>query len=427
MSAKTESKNRVLVVSPYEVGHRGLDVDGIALAARKAAESKEAGASESFVASINAAAAAGHLNYDRVRSLPELRSKLMGIMVPALVHDEERPGHYRTVLTGAFPALVSQLNIQVVNDAYAELPSVEDQLVTDMDDPKKVSYMALILAGNVTNDHVAENGQFPEIGAGEECYEIHHRKNGRKIKFSRELWDENDKAEVKRRLVKLAQISREMLRKLALRRIYDISGSASTPAAPYVLRAKGSAGASLYSATANTPGTRAPSGTRIINNPLISIANLEAARLVLNAMTNERGEKFDQPMARNTLLVPDALASTAETIRGSTMTPGVLNERNPWGPNGTFQPQIVSSPVLDQLSTTTWFLGDFKRQFRRKWKQRPTFVELTEGGQQAYLDQDIVYQARLSWDMEVGAEDYTGVVQCLSGTVAATAPTNSGT
>jgi hypothetical protein len=418
MSDKTK-KNGVLVVSPYHVNSsRCLDVAALRAAALKCAELRGGEGSQAFMEALNRAAEEGHLSWDRVGHMMDLR-QLDGILIPALVADDARPGQFRTVLTGALPALISQLNIAVVNEAYAELPSIDDQLVTDFDDPKALSFYALILAGNVDNDQVEENGEFPEIGVSEEVYEIHHRKNGRKIKFSRELFAENNIAEVKRRLVKLAQISRELLRKQSLRRVYDFYGSAGTPVQPYVLRRKGTAGASLYSTTANTPGTRAPLGTRIENNPLVSITNLEAARQRLNAMTNERGEKFDQPMASNILLVPDAVLPTALTILGSLMTPGVMNEKNPWGPQGEFRPKLLSSPVLDQLSTTAWHLGDFKRQFRRKWKQRPTFVELESAGQQAYLDRDVVYQARLSWDMEVGAEDYTAVVQSIA---AATPP-----
>lgn len=426
-AAQVNKPTPVLVRSGYEVGDRYLDVDSLRAAAVKAQDSAVKGQgpehtdSQAYMRALFEGQTQGKLSWSRVRNMMELRNKLAGINIAALVPDDSQPTGFRTVMTGAFPALISQLNVQVVNEAYAELPDISDQLMMDMDDPKQVSFLALILNSNVDIDSVQENGEFPEIASGEEAYEIHHRKNGRKIKFTYELFKENNIPEVLRRLNALAKIIREMIRKQSLRRFYDIAGSGTTPAQPYVLRAKGGAGASLYVNTANLPGTRAPNGTRIINNPLTGIANLEAARIRINSMRNERGEPYDTPAGQNLLVVPDAVLPTALVLTGSMMVPGNANELNNWGPQGEFRPRIVSSPVLDVLSATAWFYGDPKRQFVRKWKQRPTFVEVSDaaGGQQAYLDRDIVYQARLSYDMEVGAQDYTAVVQSLA---ASTAP-----
>jgi len=75
---------------------------------------------------------------------------------------------------------------------------------------------------------------------------------------------------------------------------------------------------------------------------------------------------------------------------------------------------------MDDLSTSAWYVGAFKRQFKRKWKLRFEYVTLGQDTQ-AYLNSRIAFQARIAWDVEIGSTDYVFCVQSLSGT---TAPVN---
>jgi hypothetical protein len=75
--------------------------------------------------------------------------------------------------------------------------------------------------------------------------------------------------------------------------------------------------------------------------------------------------------------------------------------------------RVLSSPKLDDLSTSAWYYGAFKKQFKRKWKMRFEYVTLGENTQ-AYLNSQIAFQARLAWDVEIGATDYIFVIQNLA-------------
>ncbi|MFA7098196.1 MAG: hypothetical protein WC383_17150, partial [Gammaproteobacteria bacterium] len=188
---------------------------------------------------------------------------------------------------------------------------------------------------------------------------------------------------------------------------------------PYVYRPEGT-GTALYSATANTPGTRAPSGTRKESNAFADYTDLEAARQLLATMKNERGRRIAVPRSQIALLVPDALIDKVARVLNSEMTPGVENEVSSWGPRGMFHvpiERVYSSPKLDDLSASAWYYGAFRRQFVRKWKMRYEIVTLGMDTQ-AYLNSQIAFQARIAWDCEVGATDYVYVVQNLSGTTA---------
>jgi len=107
-------------------------------------------------------------------------------------------------------------------------------------------------------------------------------------------------------------------------------------------------------------------------------------------------------------------------IFNSEYTPGVKNQINVYGPSGQWwipPERRITTPMLDDLSSSAWYLGNFKRQFVRKWKLEFEYVTLGTNTQ-AYLNSRIAFQARIAWDVEVGAVDYVYCVQNLSGTTA---------
>jgi len=90
---------------------------------------------------------------------------------------------------------------------------------------------------------------------------------------------------------------------------------------------------------------------------------------------------------------------------------------NNWGPRGQWRPRLLSSPKLDDLSTTVWYFGWFQKQFIRKWKLRYETVTLGTNTE-SYLRSRLGFQARIAWDCEIGAVDYVYVMQNLSATTA---------
>lgn len=322
----------------------------------------------------------------------------------------------RAINASAFPLLAGGLTVAGMNDAYEAVPTIGEKLVTEMDDNKRVTVVAGISTLDSQIDRVDEGADFPEISAGEEKFEIRSKRNGRRLSITAEMIEENDVANIVERTNALGYIAASFVEEQTLRRVCDIDGSGTSPAEPYVLRLNGS-GTSLYSTTANTPGTRAPSGTRINSNALADETDLDAARAVLAAMKDSLGKRIAIPMTQCILLVPDELLGTAWQLRNSDYTPGVENEINTWGPRGMWQPTIVSSPKLSDLSTTVWYLGAFDKQFKRKWKLRFEYVTLA-GDTESFLRSRLAFQARVAWDCEVGATDYVYVVQSLSATTA---------
>lgn len=397
-----EEKKRQFV-SNVQVGTGGMDIAGL----------RQLGIDhpQQFAARMQDLIDKGLLRWEKVRDLKGLFAATGDIQVPVVV--ELMPGVKRSIYASAFPLLAGGMTVAAVNAAYERVPTIGQELVTEMEDNKRFTVIASVESLDVNKDGVREGEDYPEIGASEETYRISHKRNGRRIAITAEMIEENDVANIVALVNALGEIGADYVEELTLDRVTDRYGSASSPAAPYVLNLKGT-DTQLYNATANNPGTRAPSGTRVATNSLVDGTDLENARVVLAAMLNSRGKRIAIPMSQCKLLVPDALASVAFKILNSEYEPGVENELNSWGPRGKYRPKVVSSPKVDDISTTGWYLGRFARQFVRKWKQRFEYITLT-GDTQAFLMRRVAFQARMGWDCEVGARDYNQVVQSLEG------------
>lgn len=389
------------------VGGAGLDAAGL----RHAAESNP----ETYQRRIQDLIddADNPLRMQDVTDLRKLFLSLADVQVPARVPIF---GETRSIMSSAWPLLVGGMVVAGIEDTYQALPTIGQELVTDFRDNKKISIMAKTLTHDNDVDRVDEGVDFPEIGASVEKFEIGHHRNGRMLKITAEAVEENDVPNIVEKINKLATIASDRVEEQTLRRVCDIDGSGTSPAEPYVMHRNGAA-AILYSNSANTPDVQAPNGTRLHNNILADDTNLEAARVILASMTNERGKRINIPMSQCILLVPDALAGVAAQWMNSEYVPAEVSTVNNWGPRGAYRPRLLSSPKMDDLSTTTWYLGNFAVQFKRKWKLSFEYVTLT-GNTQEFLNSRLAFQARIAWDCEIGVTDFVHVVQSLSGTTA---------
>lgn len=396
-----------LFKSGITIGGPGLDAEAL----RDFAKNHP----EEFMGKIQGEIDSGKFSWRSVGDLRRLQERLSGIELE--VQETLPGGSTRAVMSSAFPLLSGQLTQAGIQAAYDSVQTIGQDLVTDIEDPKAVTTMASIHAMDVEVEKVAENDEFPEINASEEKVEIRSLRNGRKLTVTQEVIDRNDVADIINRINALGQIASDRVEEQTLRRVFDIDGSDASSAEPYVYRPAG-AGTQLYNSTANNPGTRAPSGTRVDNNALVDETDLEAVRAVLANMRNNRGKRIASSINQMQIVVPDALTGVTAKLLGSELQPGVENELNNWGPRGMWRPRPISSPKIDDLSTTAWYMGDFKKQFVRKWALRMENVTLSGASTQEFLNRRIAFQARIAWDVEIGALDYVFVVQSLSGTTA---------
>ena len=402
MSTKTKKPR---IVSNVERHGGGLDLQAL----RSLAQSHPT----EFVRRTGDLIDAGEFAWSDVRDLKAFYNAFCDVQVDV---DVRLHGRVRTVTSSAFPVLSGNLTVAGINAAYEAVPTIGDLLVSDFDSAKETATIVGLLAEVQSNLERKEGEPYTLVGAGEERFDILSNPKGLRMQITQEMIERNDVENAIARINYLGEVPREEIEEQTLRRVTDHDGSAASGAEPYVLHI-GKTASALFSTTANTPGTRAPSGTRLTNNALVDTTDLDAARTRLVTMLNSRGKRIAMPVSSMTLLVPDALEATAQTILNSTQTPGVFGEQNPWGPQGSRRPRLLSSPKLDDLSTGAWYLGSFEKQFLRKWAFRMEMVTMS-GDIATYLRSRIAFEARVAWDCEIGATDYVYVVQNLSGTTA---------
>lgn len=335
-------------------------------------------------------------------NLRDMQRGFKDIAIPD-VRVQDPDGQQRAISASAFPLLTGLMVVAEINEGLAETASIGGELVTDFDDTKKVTVIDRVITLDTNVKRVDDGvGEYPEIGASEESYEVLSKHNGRKLSIAQALIDESDTPNIIERVNKLVEIMDSFTEEETLQAVCDQAGNG--------LRKRGSAAAALFSATANTPGTRAPLGNLVASNALASTASLDTARARLASFLTDRLKRSGIEWSRQVLLVPDALIGMAWKLTSSELQPGKANEVSSWGPRGPFRPRVLSSPKLDDISTSDWFMGDFAAQFRRKWKLRSEIVTLGMDTQR-YLDSRIAFQMRIALDVGTNPVDYNRVVK----------------
>ena len=366
-----------------------------------------------FMVRIQGLIKEGKLGLGNVRDLRPLYAALADLKVPVEMSMGEGMGT-RTIDASAFPLLTGTFVIALINDSYMAVPTIGQELVREIDDPKKMTFIAAVHASDNDVDEVKEKEDFPEIGATEEKAVIMHKRNGRRLTITQEAIEENEIPNIVMKCNALGEIAADSVEELTIKRVCDYDGSCAAPADPYVYRPNG-VGTPLFSATAKTPGPRATVGTRIMNNPFTDETALEKMRTALNNMRNMRGKRIAIPMSEVRILFPDSISGRVNKVLNSEYVPGIENEVNNWGPRGMWQlppTRRLTTPKLDDLSTGAWYYGAPQKQFIRKWKLR--FEYMTLGSDtESYLKRRIAFQARIAWDVEVGATDYVYWLQAL--------------
>jgi hypothetical protein len=349
---------------------------------------------------------AEELGWGTVRDLKALQQALRPVQVQEVV---EVDGEVRAVTSSAFPVLCGNMTVAKINAAYDSIPTIGQELVEDFDDAQDNTIIAQIHPLDSKAESYEEGDKYPEITASEATFEIRHKEWGRMVTITQKMITQNRVPDIIRRIDALGKFLAKYVEKLTLSRVCDQYGSAGSPTEPYVYRPKGT-GTTLYSASANTPSVRTPSGTSIVN-AFADYTDLDNAEIRLATYLDEDLDRLPIDWSRLVLLVPHTLNGLAERLLNSELLPiGANNDINHWGPNGSKRVKLLSSVRLDDISTSVWFLGDFKSQFMRKYAKRMEYVTLGDNTE-SFLQRGIAWQGRIAVDVEVGASDYVFVVR----------------
>jgi hypothetical protein len=333
---------------------------------------------------------AEHLRPDNF-SLKEIAEGLGGNTMPG----SDEAIFSEAVTASQFSTLVGTLLSTQVMKAYNEAAKVADQLVTKFQSTQEVDRVpGAYLTG--TLEDVSEGAEYPHTADVEEKYvTIGHGKRGLILDVTDEAVRFDRTGLV---MDRATQLGRRMARDRESRIIsviQDLAGySAWYPS--------GSTSA-LYANAAGAGNTHAYDN--LVTDVLADYTDLNALYLLLRLMKDENADPIN--VMPTTLLVPVTLEITATRIINNEVLPGgTNNERNPFA--NRFG--IISTPDLDNESTTAWYLGDFKSAFKEKVVIPPQVMRRRYGdNNEDAWRRDIVASFKVRYDSQVRAVDYVYV------------------
>ena len=202
----------------------------------------------------------------------------------------------------------------------------------------------------------------------------------RSVKLTEELvmFDQTD--QIWQKAIALGESAALSKEYLILHSVLDLQGShqmgywdaAEGGVAFYVYRPS-DAVADMYSASSPSG---AAAGNLITSNGLVDWTDLQNCKSRLNGFYDDTPEKLNDniadgvagkrmvPSLNRMLLIPEALEEKAYQIFGAGGDPFTAeNRRNPAAPGGPLHARFLCSNILDEQSASTWYYGDFARQF----------------------------------------------------------------
>ena len=146
----------------------------------------------------------------------------------------------------------------------------------------------------------------------------------------------------------------------------------------------------------------------LITNVLQDYTDLDAAKVLLALMTVSINNDTPIDVQPDTILVPVALETMATRLIKNSVMPGTANsESNPY----SNKYKVVSSVYLDGVSSTAWYLGNFKKQYVYKEVIPVQVLARTDKYNDDAWNRDIQYQFKFRYKGKCGARDFRAVVK----------------
>jgi len=271
--------------------------------------------------------------------------------------------------TGAFSIITGNVIARAVMQAYRAVAGVLDQLVTPAPSTMRIERYVGFTAEDA-DSIVREGEDYPEVGLGEKWVQgPEPDKRGKIISITAEMVVHDQTGHILTRAARLGESMRTARESEGLNNIADSAGyKCYYPESAQVDIYRTAAGSTVY--TRNI--------TELASNALVDWTNVNAAMAILAARKDEKGKLIlVQPTV---ILVPFALAATlarimtatevrydtnnaADTANRVTVSGGQTPLRAIFG--GAMPTPLVS-PALDAISTSSWYVGDFRRCFNEQ-------------------------------------------------------------
>ena len=304
---------------------------------------------------------------------------------------------HEAVGSAQFPVVVGELISKKVIASYTLIAKIGDRLVTRFPSKVKIDKIPGFDRVNAVEE-VGEGMPYPHTADIEEKYvTVEGTKFGEILDITEEavMYDQTGQL-----LMEAAKIGEDA----AFEREEHIIKTVTDQTGYKGWNPSGTA-TDLYANAGAAPHTY----DNLITNILADYTDINAAYLAFAALKNKNAKPIH--VVPTTLLVPVALRMTALRIMKNKVLPGAYNEEyNPVQGDC----EVVSSAILDALSTVQWYIGDMRRQFI--WKEVIPFEVLRRKNQRdsaAGFERDIIAQFKARWLGKCASLDYLYVIKSL--------------
>ena len=282
-------------------------------------------------------------------------------------------------------------------DSYNGADIISDQLVTNIPSNRQEE----IIVGFTATESpklVPEGLEYEESSIGDKGVGTRADKYGRIISITEEAVMFDQTGQILNSAREIGEKAAQYKEKLIIDGIVDLNTNVYRPVINGVPTAT-----ALYSSG---------NGNLVTSNPLSDYTSIESARKKFADFTDENGDPIS--IRPKVILVPFALETTARRILNSIEIEEITGES---GSRATHSPnpfrdsyKILSSVFVDGVSTTTWFFGDFKRQFG--WQDViPLQVTRRKSGNEDEFKRDVVAQFKVRFFGGVFAKDKVYVIK----------------
>lgn len=259
--------------------------------------------------------------------------------------------------SSAFSTMMGSLIAKTVIDAYEAEPKIGEQLVTTIPSKQRAEKVTGFTAhdGLLT---VEEGADYQEAGFGEKWVTTQDSKKGRLLFLTEETVFFDKTGQMLTRARSMGERAAQEKEKVIVNTVQDLAG--------YLSYYPSGTQTTFYSGGHSNVKT---------SNALVDWTDCDAVFQVMVAQTDEKGERIS--VVPKILLTPMSLSAAAWYIVHATAVAFDSNRTAELPADKRTAPNLprvrglipLSSYLLDANSTSTWYMGDFKRDiiYREIW------------------------------------------------------------
>jgi hypothetical protein len=320
--------------------------------------------------------------------------------------------------SSAFPTISKVVINKEIMDNYTFYGENVDQLVSEMDATRTdVEYIAGFTDPEAPELRL-EGMSYQETSFGEKDCQVVMADFGRMISVTREAIFNDRTGQLLEQARMIGQLGGQHRAKMIIQTLEVRPRTAFKEVTSKAFTYKGTsyADTSFYNATNHT----AIDGRTNINlktsNALADYTDVQNALDLFTDMKTPSGHELT--VVPTLVIVHEKLATKAFQIfntdqfamvgQGKDEAALISHSINPFGPNGLKKFQVYSSRYIN--TSTTWYIGDPKRQLKWLWVWRPATASLASSAEKAFTN-NIVTTYKFSYHGGAGQSDYTYLVK----------------